>query len=531
MHPLKVLFGRLHVGLMLLLFAGLCAVSFAAVQPAPQEAIPNIRIQKDIVYATVEKIDLKLDLYLPQNSEGPLPLVVWVHGGGWREGSRQNPPAQPLLKQGFAVASISYRFSDAAIFPAQIHDCKAAIRFLRANADTYNIDPNHIGVWGGSAGGHLVALMGTTNGVKTLDGTIGSHTDTSSAVQAVCDWFGPTDFLTAPINEQLFKDDNPVSQLLGGKVSEKFQLAELASPLTHVSKDAPPFLIMHGDQDNVVPLRQSQLLYDRLKGEGVDAALIVMKGMEHSLSQSPEAFSPVIAFFERTLKKNGAPSMFETDTFKTAGGDLMISFIGHGTLMLQWAGKTIHVDPWTNLADYSQLPDADIILITHDHRDHLDPAALEQIRRESTTVIVPQCCAEQVPDSTVMPNGDTQTLAENLSVEAVPAYNIEHQRPVGIPYHPQGEGNGYVIQFADTRVYIAGDTENIPEMANLKNIDVAFLPMNLPYTMTPEMAADAAKSFKPKILYPYHYGESDVDKLVQLLQHEKDIDVRIRKMQ
>lgn len=530
MHPYKALFGRLHVGLMLLLLAGPGAVSLAAAQPAPKEAIPNVRIHKDIVYATVDEMDLKLDLYLPQNTEGPLPLVVWVHGGGWLAGSRENPPAQPLLKQGFAVAAISYRFSNAAIFPAQIHDCKAAIRFLRANAHTYNIDANRIGAWGASAGGHLVALLGITNGNKQLEGSLGEHTGTSSAVQAVCSWFGPTDFLTMPVGKRQFAEgEDPEIKLFGGRPAEKRQLAELASPVTHVTRNAPPFLMMHGDQDNLVPLDQSRMLHDLLKGQGVDSTLIVMEGKGHGFG--PEAFEPVVAFFERTLKKNEAQSMFETDTFKTAGGDLVISFIGHGTLMLQWAGKTIHVDPWTNLADYSQLPDADIILITHDHRDHLDPKALEQIRRESTIVIVPQCCAEQVPNSTVMPNGDTQTLTENLSVEAVAAYNIEHQRPGGIPYHPQGEGNGYVIQFADTRVYIAGDTENVPEMANLKNIDVAFLPMNLPYTMTPEMAADAAKSFKPKVLYPYHYGESDVDKLVQLLQNEKDIEVRVRKMQ
>ena len=223
--------------------------------------------------------------------------------------------------------------------------------------------------------------------------------------------------------------------------------------------------------------------------------------------------------------------MFETDTFKTTNGDLAITFIGHGTLMLQWAGKTIHVDPWTNLADYSQLPAADVILITHEHRDHLDPEAIKQIRKNTTTVIAPQTCAEQVPDCTVMKNGDTETLFEGLTVKAVPAYNIVHQRPDGQPFHPKGRGNGYVVSFGKTRVYIAGDTENIPEMGNLKNIDIAFLPMNLPYTMTPEMVAEAAKSFKPKILYPYHYGDTDVSKLAKLLANDKSIEVRIRKLQ
>lgn len=226
-----------------------------------------------------------------------------------------------------------------------------------------------------------------------------------------------------------------------------------------------------------------------------------------------------------------AKPTFETDTIKTARGDLVITFIGHGTLMLQADGKTIHVDPWTKLADYSKLPRADIILVTHEHRDHLDTKAIEQIRQTTTTVIAPQSCQEKIPGCTVMKNGDTQTITDGLTVEVVPAYKLVHKRANGQPFHPKGRGNGYVITLADKRIYIAGDTENIPEMATLKKIDIAFLPMNLPYTMTPEMVADAAKSFKPKILYPYHYGDTDVSKLTKLLENEKGIEIRIRKMQ
>jgi L-ascorbate metabolism protein UlaG (beta-lactamase superfamily) len=223
--------------------------------------------------------------------------------------------------------------------------------------------------------------------------------------------------------------------------------------------------------------------------------------------------------------------VFETDTFQTARGDLTITFIGHGTLMFQWAGQTIHIDPWTNLADYSHLPGADVILVTHEHRDHLDTKAIDAIRRQTTTVLVPASCAESVPDSTVMKNGDKQTIFEGFTVQAVGAYNIVHKRPNGQPYHPKGRGNGYVLTLANTCVYVAGDTENVPEMADLKNIAIAFLPMNLPYTMTPEMAADAAQSFKPKILYPYHYGDTDISQLKERLENETDIELRIRKMQ
>lgn len=217
----------------------------------------------------------------------------------------------------------------------------------------------------------------------------------------------------------------------------------------------------------------------------------------------------------------------KTDTIKTDAGSLEITFVGHGTLMLSFDGKTIHVDPWSTLADYSQMPKADIILITHQHRDHLDTKTVEQIRTENTSVVLTQTCADQVDDGIVMNNGDTKTVA-GVKIEAVPAYNIVGMRSEGVPYHPKGEGNGYVISLGDKKVYIAGDTENIPEMNELENIDIAFLPMNLPYTMTPEMVADAAKTFKPKRLYPYHYGSTDTSEIVELLKDVNEIEVLIR---
>ena len=221
---------------------------------------------------------------------------------------------------------------------------------------------------------------------------------------------------------------------------------------------------------------------------------------------------------------------FEKDTIETSAGDLEITFIGHGTLMFAFAGKVIHVDPWSKLADYSKLPKADLILLTHEHRDHLDPKALALVRTEKTQVVLTETCARQVEGGVVMKNGDVGTVV-GLRIEAVPAYNMVHMRSGGIPFHPKGVGNGYVVTFADKRVYLAGDTENIPEMKDLKGIDIAFLPMNLPYTMTPEMVADAAMTLKPSILYPYHYGDTDTLKIVDLLKDAKEIEVRIRKMQ
>lgn len=224
-----------------------------------------------------------------------------------------------------------------------------------------------------------------------------------------------------------------------------------------------------------------------------------------------------------------AQEQFESDTITTSGGDLTITFIGHGTLMFSYDGKVIHVDPWGRLADYTKLPKADIILVTHEHGDHLDPAAIEHARTEATILIYTEKCSENPAGGTVMKNGDTVTV-QGLDIEAVPAYNIMHKRESGDPYHPKGDGNGYLITFGNKRVYVAGDTENIPEMNALKNIDIAFLPMNLPYTMSPEMVAKAARAFRPKILYPYHFGDTDTAKIRELLTEEEAIEVRIRNM-
>jgi L-ascorbate metabolism protein UlaG (beta-lactamase superfamily) len=187
------------------------------------------------------------------------------------------------------------------------------------------------------------------------------------------------------------------------------------------------------------------------------------------------------------------------------------------------------VDPVSQFADYSTLPKADIVLVTHEHSDHLDPGAIAAVRKPTTTVIVASKCAGKVPGAIVLHNDESKSVS-GIRIEAVPAYNVVHARAPGSPYHPKGEGNGYVLTLGERRVYVAGDTENTREMKALKRIDIAFLPMNLPYTMTPEMVFDAARSFRPKILYPYHFGDTDTTKIQSLLAGEKEIEVRIRPM-
>ena len=238
----------------------------------------------------------------------------------------------------------------------------------------------------------------------------------------------------------------------------------------------------------------------------------------------------ILTLFLFTTLMVNAQTKYEEDLIKTSVGDVKITFLSHATLILSVNNFVIHVDPWTKAADYTQLPKADLILVTHQHGDHLDKSAIDMIQKSGTVLIFTAKCNESQPGlkGTIMKNGEVKKVGV-VDIEAVPAYNLIGKRDDGSPFHPKGEGNGYVVTIGGKRFYFAGDTENTPEMKALKSIDVAFLPMNLPYTMTPEMVADAAKAFHPVVLYPYHTGETDLTKMAALLK-DSGIDVRFRKM-
>lgn len=276
-------------------------------QPPPGQVprVPEaVKVARNLVYARAGAKDLLLDLYLPESAPGRLPVILWVHGGAWRGGNKENCPAIRQAGRGYAVASINYRLSQEAVFPAQIEDCKAAVRWLRANAAEYSLDSNRIGAWGASAGGHLVALLGTSGGVRELEGALGNP-NYSSRVQAVVDFFGPTDFLEIgkfPSKIAHFAADSPESQLLGGPVLENQEKARRANPITYISKDDPPFLIMHGDRDQSVPLNQSELLRDALKKAGVQVTFQIVPGAGHGFS-GPQIDAAVDAFFDQHLKR------------------------------------------------------------------------------------------------------------------------------------------------------------------------------------------------------------------------------------
>ena len=281
-----------------------------AAQPRVEEGpIPDVRVLRDLEYVPGGHERNKLDLYLPKQAgrEGRtsdrLPLIIWVHGGAWRAGNKKNCPATRFLRKGYAVASINYRLSQHAIFPAQIKDCKAAVRWLRANSNRYGLDPKRIGVWGSSAGGHLVALLGTTGEVKEFDK--GRNLKVSSRVQAVCDYFGPTDFSKIsrfPSRIRHDAPDSPESKLIGSPIQENKKAAQRANPITYVTKDDPPFLIIHGDRDQSVPHNQSQLLYEALKKAGVQVKFHTVKGAGHGRFNSPEVNKMVDDFFDKHLK-------------------------------------------------------------------------------------------------------------------------------------------------------------------------------------------------------------------------------------
>jgi len=297
-----------------------------AQEPAGRAGRPEgVKAHRDLAYVENGHERQKLDLYLPEKAEGPLPLLIWIHGGGWQNGSKEGCPPlrQGFVQRGYAVASLDYRLSGDAIFPAQIEDCKAAIRYLRVHAREYGLSPDRFGVWGSSAGGHLVALLGTSGDEKAFD--VGPNLGVSSRVQAVCDYFGPTDLTQmdshAVTGARLKHNDpkSPEACLLGGPVQENKEKAARANPLTYVTTNAlPPFLIAHGDVDPVVSFHQSELLFDALKKAGGSVRLHCIKGAGHGQGfNGKEIDEMVTAFFDRWLKSadnKAAPEATRTES-------------------------------------------------------------------------------------------------------------------------------------------------------------------------------------------------------------------------
>jgi len=278
---------------------------FLTLSLALNSSAAETRIDKDIEFAVVDGQSLKLDLYQPRAPKGSS-LVVWIHGGGWQGGSKEKCEVQWLTEHGYTVASISYRLTDKAIFPAQIHDCKAAIRWLRANALEYGYRTDKIGVAGSSAGGMLSALVATSGFVRALEGTVGGNLGHSSEVQAAIDYYGATDFVLRS-KTQPHRANEPgsvVFKLLGGGADKKTELAKQASAAFHVTSDDPPLLVIHGEKDTTVLIDQSERINEVYSRAGLPIDFQVLKGAGHGGKKfySGEMRELAIEFFDKTLK-------------------------------------------------------------------------------------------------------------------------------------------------------------------------------------------------------------------------------------
>jgi len=282
---------RTHFALAALVLASL---HFPAVAEEPRN---GVKLVADIEFAQPGGVPLLLDLHLPKGIENP-PLLLFIHGGGWRNGDRKRCRLDWVARYGIAVASIEYRLSHEALFPAQIHDCKGALRWLRAHAGRYGFDAGRVVVAGTSAGGHLAALMGTCGDVVALEGTTAGHAGQSSRVEAVINYYGPSDFVARAQShpEKCEEPSGGVFQLLGGKVSENLDLARLVSPVTHITEDDPPLLILHGSEDKVVKLDQTEILRDRYQAAGLDVTVHIEDGAAHGWKTTDEERHLILAF-------------------------------------------------------------------------------------------------------------------------------------------------------------------------------------------------------------------------------------------
>ena len=320
--------------LLILLFTGaILTMSWPAnaqrpgrVPPQPSGLPDSLELIADIPYADSDNPRQMLDLLLPteRKTDKPLPVIAFIHGGAWLAGDKSSGihQAASFAETGqYAVVSIGYRLTNEAQWPEQSYDCKAAIRWIRANAEKYQLDADKIGVWGASAGGHLVAMLGTSGDVEKLEGTLGSHTDQSSRVACVVDFFGPTDFVElgakADKNSMIDHDSarSPEALLIGGPIKEHLDKVATANPLTYVTNDDPPFLIMHGTRDPLVAFNQSELLHEALQKVEVPSTLITIEGAGHGMGFPPETKQLVRKFFDHQLR--GIESEWEDQTLQS----------------------------------------------------------------------------------------------------------------------------------------------------------------------------------------------------------------------
>ena len=263
----------------------------------------GVRAVKNLEYGQPDRHPLKLDLYLPENPVGKLPVIVWIHGGSWKSGSKDFCPIAFMAHKGLAIVSLDYRLSTVATYPAQLHDCKGAIRWLRANAAKYQLDPDRLGIFGASAGGHLAALLATTGTVKQLEGNVGGNLEYSSDVQAVCAFYPPTDLDKLVTNPEWRRSPiSDIGRLLGGPLNDNLQKAATANPINYISPKTAPIFLLHGDRDTLVPISQSEILYNALQKAGVASEFAIVKGKGHGIIAPPDVAPRIYQFYQQHLR-------------------------------------------------------------------------------------------------------------------------------------------------------------------------------------------------------------------------------------
>ncbi|MBF0198299.1 MAG: alpha/beta hydrolase [Planctomycetes bacterium] len=270
---------------------------------------PMVKVHKNIVYAVDKKDKLKLDIYMPEHISKPSPALLWIHGGGWVRGSKRYSPIAPIATRGIVMVSVQYRLlSEETPWPTQLHDLKAAVRFLRKNAKEYNIDPNRIGAWGVSAGGHLASMLGVSQGIPELEGALGV-TDASSEIQCVVAYCPPTNMTVLYESDVNWKMHYAIRSLLNGKPKDNPKLATAVNPATYASNDDAPHIFIHGDQDPIVPVNQSTLLSDALIEQGVEAEVHILEDQPHGniVIKSKAGRDEVHAFLQKHLGAGAVP--------------------------------------------------------------------------------------------------------------------------------------------------------------------------------------------------------------------------------
>ena len=263
----------------------------------------SVKVERNLEYAQAGGKSLRLDIYSPKKPTGRLPVVVWIHGGSWNSGDKNFCPIGFMAKQNLAIVSLDYRLAPADIFPAPLFDCKGAVRWLHANADKYNLDADHIGIFGASAGGHLGLLLATTAANPKLEGDVGGNLNFSSRVQCVCAFYPPTE-LNRLVSNPLFRTNasGDVARLIGGAVAQNVDQALAASPLTYVDKNCAPIFLMHGGADELVPPEQSKIFYAALLQAGVEAQLEIVPGQGHGIIAPPLVAKKIYSFYNQHLK-------------------------------------------------------------------------------------------------------------------------------------------------------------------------------------------------------------------------------------